>query len=431
MNVLHSLRSAPSYYEATVTRPPPAPALAGDVRTQVAVVGGGFAGVSTALELAARGFRVTLLEAQRIGAVASGRNGGQVLAGLACEMATIEKQLGREAAGEVWRLTEAAVRLVRERLQRHAIDADARDGTLFVACSPRSAAAMEASVGESAARYGGSALSWLDRDAVRRAVASAHYHGGWREADSLHLHPLKYLLGLAAAAQAAGVTVHEHSRVLRLDGGAQPVLHTAGGRLRADTVVLAGGAPLGETIPPFGRLTMPYDSWILATEALDPALAAALIPGGEAVADDSYDIDYYRITPDRRLLFGTGVNYLARSPAAARTYLAARMARVFPQLAGVRTAELWGGVMELPMNRAPVLGRLAPNVLHVQGFGGHGVAFTGMAGVLAAEAIAGDTARFELMARVRHRPFPFGRWLQVPMMMAGTYWYRWTERFAT
>lgn len=431
MGVLQQLRSAHSYYEASVTRPPARAPLRGSQRARIAVVGGGFAGVSTALELAERGFEVTLLEAQRIGSVASGRNGGQVLAGLACEISTIEAQLGLDAARHIWRMTTDAVQLVHERLQRYAIDADVQSGTLFVSCTEKGARGLQADVRDLAERYGCTSLQWLERCELRQRIGSGRYYGGWRDPDGLHLHPLKYLLGLAAAAEKAGVKIFEGSRVLRIEHGKQPVIHTDGGELMCDRVVLAGGAPLGETIKPFDKLTMPYDSWIIATEPLPAALVRELIPHGEAVADDSYDIDYYRITPDRRMVFGSGANYLARSQAGARAFMHKRMVAVFPQLADARIEHFWGGIMEIPMNRAPVIGAPSGNVLHVQGFGGHGVAFTGMAGRIVAEHIAGDSTRFNLLASIRHRPFPFGRWLQEPMMMAGIYWYRLQEKLVT
>lgn len=434
MGVLQQLRSAHSYYEASVTRPPARAPLQGSKRTRIAVVGGGFAGVSTALELAERGFEVTLLEAQRIGSVASGRNGGQVLAGLACEISTIEAQLGLDAACHIWRMTTDAVQLVHERLQRYAIDADVQGGTLYVSCTEKGAQGLQADLRDLAQRYGCTSLQWLDRGELRQRIGTGRYFGGWRDPDGLHLHPLKYLLGLAAAAEKAGVTVHEGSRVMRIEQGNTghgPIIHTERGQLTCDRVVLAGGAPLGETIKPFDKLTMPYDSWIIATEPLPAALVRELIPHGEAVADDSYDIDYYRITPDRRMVFGSGANYLARSEDAARAFLRKRMVAVFPQLADARIEHLWGGIMEIPMNRAPIIRDAGSNVLHVQGFGGHGVAFTGMAGRIVAEHIAGDSTRFNLLAGIRHRPFPFGRWLQEPMMMAGIYWYRLQEKLMT
>lgn len=431
MSLLTQLRSAHSYYEASVTRPAPRAPLRGSQRARIGVVGGGFAGVSTALELAERGFEVTLLEAQRIGSVASGRNGGQVLAGLACDISTVEAQLGLDAARHIWRMTTDAVQLVHQRLQRYAIDADVQSGTLYVSCTEKGARGLQADVRDLAERYGCDSLQWLERCELRQRIGSGRYFGGWRDPDGLHLHPLKYLLGLAAAAEKAGVTICEGSRVLRIEHGKQPVIHTDAGELTCDRVVLAGGAPLGETIKPFDKLTMPYDSWIIATEPLPAVLVRELIPHGEAVADDSYDIDYYRITPDRRMVFGSGANYLARSEAGARAFMHKRMVTVFPQLADARIEHFWGGIMEIPMNRAPVIGEPSGNVLHVQGFGGHGVAFTGMAGRIVAEHIAGDSARFNLLASIRHRPFPFGRWLQEPMMMAGIYWYRLQEKLLT
>jgi gamma-glutamylputrescine oxidase len=421
-----------SYYAATAPRGiAHAPLGAGEATCDVAIVGGGLAGLSAALELRRRGHDVVLLEAERIGHGASGRNGGQAIHGLACEITTIEDQLGREAARQVFGMTLEALDQMRERIRAHAIDCDWRDGFLAVAAGARKARALHDEVELLAARYG-HALRWIERAELPHWIASPRYAAAAHDARSGHLHPLKYTLGLARAAAALGVRLHEGSVATQLRRTADGVLlHTAAGAvLRARHALLAGNVYLDALAPgiapELGARIMPVGTYIVCSEPLGAARAAALIPCGAAVCDNNFVLDYFRTTADHRLLYGGRVSYSTATPPNLAASMARRMARTFPQLRGMRAEYAWGGFVDISMNRAPDFGRLPSNdrVYYLQGFSGHGLALSGLAGTLVAEAIDGDASRFDVFARLRHRPFPGGAALRTPALVLGMAYYR-------
>jgi gamma-glutamylputrescine oxidase len=419
-----------SYYEASVQRPAPQPPLQGQLRADVVVVGAGYAGLSAALALAERGRRVVVLEADRVGAGASGRNGGQAIVGYACGMGVFEQQLGRAAARVAWDLSLQAVRLIDERIARYGIDCERTHGYLYVADSARKARALWREM-DALARDYGLVTTWAEGSQVRAYLDSPRYVAAAYETLSGHLHPLKYALGLARAAQAAGVQIFEHSAARRLHHGKRVQVHTDGGLVEADFAVLAGNCTLPEwgpaVAPSLRARIMPVGTYILATEPLPPPLAAALIPSRAAVCDNNVVLDYFRLSADNRLLFGGRVSYTTMTPPGLRATMQRRMLRVFPQLAGVASTHLWGGFVDITMNRAPDFGRLAPNVYYLQGFSGHGVALTGLAGQLVAQAITAQSEHFDLLARLRHRRFPGGPWLRTPLLALGMAWYRWRD----
>ena len=418
-----------SYYAATVAREPAHPPLQGAQACDVAVVGGGLAGLSAALELAERGFSVTLLEARQLGWGASGRNGGQAIHGLACDQGVIEAQLGMDAAQRVWHMSIEALDLLRERIARHAIDCDWRDGYLCLATSARKGDALRRWA-ERIGRAYAYPLHAVAPAQVGEWIASPRYHSGVFDARSGHLHPLKYTLGLARAAAAAGVRLHEDSPVRSLQQGARVRLRTPQGELSARHVLLAGNVHLQDLAPSLSRRIMPVGTYIACSEPLDAPLAASLIPSGAAVCDTNFVLDYFRPTADQRLLYGGRVSYSAATPRHLADRMRRRMVRSFAQLAGTKIEYAWGGLVDITMNRAPDFGRLpsaggyAANVYYLQGFSGHGLALTGLAGRVVAEAIAGDAQRFDLFARLKHRPFPGGTWLRTPALVLGMTWYR-------
>lgn len=420
-----------SYYAASAPRRTAyAPLAAGDFACDVAIVGGGLAGLSAALELKQRGHDVVLLEAERIGHAASGRNGGQALYGLACDITTIEDQLGREAARQVFAMTLEALDLMRERIRRHAIDCDWRDGYLGVAAGARKARALHDEVELLAARYD-HALRWIEPAELPQWIASPRCVAAAHDPRSGHLHPLKYCFGLARAAAALGVRLHEGSTVTGLRSGADGVtLQLAGATLRARQVLLAGNVHLDALAPliapALGARIMPVGTYIVCSEPLEPALAASLIPCGAAVCDNNFVLDYFRTTPDHRLLYGGRVSYSTATPKNLAASMVRRMVGTFPQLAGTRAEYAWGGFVDITMNRAPDFGRLQPDdrVYYLQGFSGHGLALTGLAGKLVAEAIDGDASRFDVFARLRHRRFPGGAALRTPALVLGMAYYR-------
>ncbi len=427
-----------SYYAATAPQAPVFTPLLGEARCDVAVVGGGLAGLSAALDLRHRGFDVVLLESRQIGFGASGRNGGQAIHGLACDQDTIEQQLGLDEARRVWALSIEALDLLRARIAEHGIACDWQDGFLGVATTPRKAAALEAQA-DRLERVYGYTQTRIAAAELGRWIASPRLCGAVHDPRSGHLHPLKYTRGLAAAAARAGVRLHEGTQASALVPGERPLLRTTsaqgGGTLHARQVLLAGNVYLHGGAPPLAPTlaarVMPVGTYIACTEALPRATADALIPDRSAACDTNFVLEYFRTTADHRMLYGGRVSYSTVTPARLAESLRQRMVHTFPQLAGAKVEYAWGGFADISMNRAPDFGRLPAatpggpaNVYYLQGFSGHGLALTGLAGRLVAEAMCGDSARFDVFARLRHRPFPGGPWLRTPALVLGMAWYR-------
>lgn len=425
-----------SWYAETASRRQDHRALQGEVRAEVAIVGGGLAGLSAALELAQRGRQVVLLEAQQLGWAASGRNGGQALGGLACGMDEIEAQLGLADARRLWAMTLEALTLIHARRDRYRIACDWQSGALTVATSARKAAALRRDAERMASVYD-HPTQWLDRAALGLHIRSPRYHGGCYDRRGGHLHPLKYALGLADAAWREGARLHEHSPVQRIERHRSvTLLRTPQGQVVADQVLLAGNvhlpalAGVGALPPGTGARIMPVGTYVGVTEPLDPSEMDGLLPTRAAVCDSNFVLDYFRPTADQRLLFGGKVSYSTLTPPNLAGSLQARLARVFPRLAWRPLTHVWGGFVDITMNRAPDFSRLPPDgaagapIYLLQGFSGHGLALSGLAGKLVAEAICEDASRFDLFARLRHRPFPGGERLRTPTLVLGMLWHR-------
>ena len=413
-----------SYYAATAHPAPPRPPLDGDVRADVCVVGAGIAGCSTALDLAARGYRVVLLESQRVGWGASGRSGGQAIFGFGTSQQTIASQVGLEDARRMWDVSVEALALLKERVAKHSIDCDLNWGQLHVATKPRQRVELQQLQQELADTYGYRATRFLERTDVESLLATHRYCAGLYDPGSGHLHPLNYTLGLAAAAERAGARIHESSAVTAVDPGHPARVVTSRGTVSADHVVLTRGGYVEGLSTPADWRVMPVGTYVVSTEPLGEQRMLALIRENMAVADVNFVLDYFRRSADHRLLFGGRVSYSGIDEHDTGRATRARMLRVFPQLADARLDHVWGGYVDITMNRAPDFGRLAPNVLYLQGFSGHGIALAGMAGRLAADAIAGQAERFDLFGRLPHRVFPGGRALRTPALVLGMLWYR-------
>jgi gamma-glutamylputrescine oxidase len=418
-----------SYYTDSANARPSYSPLDGDTEADVCVVGAGLAGLSAAIELADRGYSVIVLEAETVGWGASGRNGGQIIAGLACDQSVIEKALGLEAARQAWDITIEALDLVRERVKRFDIECDLVDGFLGVAVGARKGAALRDWYETMAKRYNyDSDAEWIEPNALNRWIDSPRFHSGYHDRRSGHLHPLNYTLGLARGAQSLGVRICEHAPVRTMTPGEPAVLHTDKGSVKARYVVLAGNMYLPEVspklAPKLARRIMPVGTYIVGTEPLDPELISRLIPTKSAVCDSNFVLDYFRFSADNRMLFGGRVSYSTMTPPNLKDDMHKRMQMVFPQLAEAKVEFAWGGFVDITMNRAPDFGRVAPNVYYLQGFSGHGVALTGMAGKMVAEAIGGQAERLDLMARIPHHDFFGGKLLRTPALVLGMAWYR-------
>ena len=413
-----------SYYLATAHPAPAHPPLRESVEADVCVVGGGIAGCSTALHLAERGYRVVLLEGEHIGWGASGRSGGQALAGYASGQGKLVAALGRDVARKLWDLSVAALDLLRERVAKHAIDCDLHWGALHVAIKARQRADLLAEQREAETEYGYTRLRFLERAEVESLLDTRRYCAGLFDSGSGHLHPLNYTLGLARAAADAGARLFEHSRVTSITPGERVVVRTSEGEVRARFVALCCNAYIGGLSPRLRARIMPVGTYIVATEPLGEARITQLIRKNIAVSDVNFVLDYFRRSADHRLLFGGRVSYSGVDAFDTAKATRKRMIKVFPQLADVNIDYAWGGFVDITMNRAPDFGRLAPNLYYLQGFSGHGIALTGIAGQLVAEAIAGHAERFDLFAKLEHRDFPGGRLLRTPSLVLAMLWYR-------
>lgn len=402
---------------------PAQPRLEEDLRADVCILGAGLTGLSTALELAQAGLKVIVLEARQVAFGASGRSGGQAIFGFACDQSKIARMVGLEDSRRLFDWSLEGVRMIHERRLGHGIDCDWQPGHAHVPIKPRQVLELQAWQRDLAQDYG-YPVQWWSRDQLREQLASDRYLGALFDPASGHLDPMKYTLGLARAALAAGVRIHEQSRVLQLVQGDAPLLRTAQGSVRCDFAMLAGNAYVRGIAPALDARIMPVGTYIAATEVLGAERAQALIGNGMAVADVNWALDYFRLTADHRLLFGGRASYSTLPPPNLRATMQGRMTRVFPQLSGVRLEHAWGGFVDISRNRAPDWGRLGKNVFYAQGFSGHGIAATGLAGRIIAEAIRGQAGRLEVFSRIRHLPFPGGRVFRTPLLVAAMAWFK-------
>jgi gamma-glutamylputrescine oxidase len=419
-----SLRPADSWYEATARRDAPLPSLEGDVEADVCVVGGGLSGCSAALHLAERGYKVVLLEAERIGYGASGRSGGQIIPGWACGMSKLAEQLGEGDAKRLWDFSLEGVDITRDLIARHGIDCDLAWGHVHVAIKPRQREELLEWQREQEGAYGYRKLRFMEKDEVGEWIASRKYIAGLYDAGAGHLHPLRYTIGVGKAAIAAGARLHEGSAVTGIDYGPVVRVRTARGSVRAKFVALCANVGHVDLSPRLARKLIGVASYIVATRPLGDERASALLRDNIAVADLNWIIDYYRRSADHRLLFGGRVSYSGLDPLGTARATRLRMLNVFPQLADTEVEYAWGGMIDITMSRAPNFGRLEPNVYYLQGYSGHGMIGTTIAGRIVAEAIAGQSERFDVFARLKHHDFPGGRLFRRPTLVMAMTWFR-------
>ncbi len=412
----------PSWYAATTPLPDQRPALTGDHRTDVAIVGAGFTGLHAALELRKRGLSVVVLDAHRAGWGASGRNGGQVGSDYNKGPVWLEKRVGRDSAQRLLSLAHEATDMVAGFCADHAPEARFLNGIAHGVYSAADVELDRRELEHMDRYYPDHRTEVLDQEAFRALVQSPLYEGGTINRRAGHVHPLRYVLALAREAEAAGAAIYEMSEVLRIDHGPQPVLHCTNGRVVADHVILAGNGYLRGLEPQVDARVMPVNSFIGATEPLGD-LAAEVLSQDIAACDSSHVVNYFRLTEDRRLLFGGRANYSLQFPTDMGGELHRRMGEMFPQIAHVPFTHVWGGTLGVTMNRLPVVRRIAANVVSASGYSGHGVAIAGLAGKVMAEAVAGQAERFDTLSALPTQIFPLGRHAQGPLLTLAMAWF--------
>lgn len=421
-----------SYYAQTVADETDFPVLEGEHRADVVIVGGGFTGVAAAVELAERGYQVILLEAHKIGWGATGRNGGQVtgsLSGDAAMTRQLRKQVGEEAADIVWRLRWRGHEIIETRVARYGIECDLKYGHLQAAYKPAHLRGLQAMYDEGVARGMGEQLTLLQRQDIPDYLETPLYHGGLFNARNMHLHSLNLCIGEARAAQSLGAQLYENTQVLRIESGPQPQVVTERGRVRANAVLLAGNAYHRLARPVLRGMLFPASLGNLVTEPLGDAVAQAINPRDIAVYDSRFVLDYYRLTADKRLMFGGGTNYSGRDSASVARELRPAIERTFPRLKGVRIAWEWTGMAGIVINRIPQLGRAGDNVYYCQGYSGHGIATSHVMAELVARAIDGDLRDFDRFAGMSHYRIPLPEWFGNQALALGMLYYRLMEHF--
>lgn len=419
---------APTYYAATANPQPPRPALAGEEQCDVCVIGAGFSGISTALHLAERGYKVIVLEGAKVGFGASGRNGGQIINGYSRDYDTILARYGRDTADALLAMSFEGGDIIRSRIETYNIQCDHKRGSFFAAFNARQMADLERrrAVWEGA---GNRDLQMFDAARTRREVADTDlYIGGMLDMRGGHIHPLNLVLGEATALEGLGGRIFEQSRVTRIDNGAAPAAYTAQGVVRAKKLVVCGNAYLGDAVPQLSGRIMSVSSQIVTTQVLGADVTDGLMPKDYSLEDCNFLLDYYRITADKRLLFGGGVVYSGHDPRDVTARLYPHIVKTFPRLAGTKIDFAWSGNFALTLTRMPHLGRMGDNVYFIQGDSGHGVAPCHLFGRLVAEAIDHQSARFDIFAGMRNYPFPGGRLFRVPLTALGAWYYGLREK---
>lgn len=432
-------------YAATADRSLAFPTLDTDVKADVAVIGGGYTGLSAALHLAAAGIDIVLLESERVGYGASGRNGGQLHSGQRRDQDWLESHLGMDDALKLWELAESAKALVKDLISHHSINCEWRAGLIDTVHRQRLVRNEVAYVEKLKTTYGYGSVEWLDRDEVAAAIGTDVYFGGIRDGGAGHLHPLKFAQGLAKAASHAGARLFEGTyaaRLTRSEGSAIEIacrraswqiapddgLNRTTGRVTADIVILAGNGYLDGIDSETESHIMPISNYIVATAPIGAGTAAGLIPGGEAVSDSRFVVYYFRPSADGRLIFGGGETYSRQTPSNIANFVRPHLARIYPQLGETAIDYAWGGRLAITMSRLPFIRRIRPGIYAAGGYSGQGVAIAPFAGKVLADAIVGNPAVLDRFATLPISRFPGGKLLRYPALVAGMSWYALRDR---
>ncbi|GLS17110.1 gamma-glutamylputrescine oxidase [Labrys miyagiensis] len=420
---------ANSYYTATAHKLAPQPVLAGDQRADICIVGAGYTGLGAALAFAERGLSVIILEAAEIGSGASGRNGGQVHSGQRRDQDYLENLVGLDGAKALWAMAEEAKAHLKGLIARYRIECDYKNGILVADHKPHYVAMSQAYAEKLRTVYGYDKVEAVDKQQLDALLGASGYHGGFIDHDGGHLHPLNLALGLARAALDVGVRIYERSRAVGYESkGGKALVRTDKGSVSADWLILAGDGYLSGLDAYTEARVMPINNFLLATQPFSDNEARALIANDYAVADSRFVVNYYRLSADRRLIFGGGENYGRGFPADMKAFVRKRMLKVFPQLADKPIDYAWGGTLGITTTRLPFVRRLAPNVLTASGYSGQGVMLAPYFGKILADVTAATLGEFDRLAVLPTPPFPGGRLLRWPTLVAGMSYFALRDR---
>ncbi|MBD2839403.1 FAD-binding oxidoreductase [Pseudomonas sp. JM0905a] len=427
---LPAAKRAPSYYSATLNEETAYPTLEGEASVDIAIIGGGFTGVATAVEMAERGYKVALVETHKIGWGATGRNGGQVtgsLSGDAAMRKQMSRFLGEGVDDFIWYLRWRGHEIIKNRVAKYGIQCDLKHGHLHAAMKASHMDELKASYEEAVRRGMADDVTLLDAAGVREHLDSDLYVGAIKNTRNMHLHPLNLCIGEAKAAASLGALIFEHSEVQDIIHGDRPAVITTRGRINAQQVLLAGDVYHKLERKKLKGMIFPAMGGIVTTRPLGD-LARQINPQDLAVYDCRFVLDYYRMTADGRLLFGGGANYSGRDSRDIEAELRPCIERTFPKLKGVEIDFKWSCAMGIVINRIPQLGKLSKNVWYCQGYSGHGVATTHIMGEVMANAMSGSLEKFDTFAQCQHIRVPLSERLGNHMLAMGMWYYQMMEK---
>ncbi len=417
-----------SWYAASVGALPDIGSLWDNIRVDTCIIGAGYSGLSCALHLAQSGKNVCVIDAHRVGWGASGRNGGQLGSGQRLDQMELEKLAGKDVARTLWHLARDSKTLVKSLIDTHKIDCGLKPGIIHANHRARFNKHSRMEAKHLNEEYGYSSIRYVDRQECREMVGSPAYYGGTIDTDAAHLHPLKYVLGLARAALGAGAKIFEQTRALSVDYGKTIKINTGRYSITADHLVFACNGYLGDLEPSVARKVMPINNFIVATKPLSEQLATSLIRDDVAVADSKFVINYFRLSEDRRMLFGGGESYGYRFPSDIKKFVSKPMLKIFPQLADVQLDYGWGGTLAITMSRLPHFSKVHANVRSISGYSGHGLGMATLAGKLAADSISGDKESFEIFQSIKSANFPGGPSLRSPLLVLAMLYHAMLDR---
>lgn len=416
-----------SWYVASAAIPPDRPDLRGQHQADVCIVGAGFTGLSAARHLAEKGLSVIVVDAHRVGFGASGRNGGQVWSGYNTPQRILAQQYGADYARDLWHITQEAKALVRDTCATHIPEARFRPGIAEAAARLREVDDMHRDADYLRDTYDYQDIETLTRAEMAKIIRTDDYHGGHLDRGAGHMHPLRFVIGLARLAETAGAQIFERSEVHHIAQGDPATVRTDKGQIKARHVILAGNGYLPNINRAVTAKILPVNSYIAATEPLgDKALE--VLTQDIAVSDSKFVNSYYRLSEDGRLLLGGRAAYGIGFPKELKSEMQSRMEAMFPQLRGIRMDYAWGGTLGITATKLPAIQRLGPNMVSAAGYSGVGVALSGMAGKIMAEAIAGQASRFDTLAALKVPNFPGGTALRTPIRHLAMTWFSLRDR---